>query len=86
MIEKLYSSYDDNNYYIYTNKKKLAEDNATVIGKMLTFFIAIGAFSVLFEMMFGSGIKSYKYYIPAIIAIVILIAVNRIVVPKIKEK
>lgn len=86
MIEKLYSSYDDNNYYIDTNRKKLAEDNAKIIGKMLTFFIAISAFSVLLEMAFGNGIKSYKYYIPAIIAIVILIAVNRIVAPKIKEK
>lgn len=82
MIQRLYESYDNNNYYIDTNKKKLAYDNVNVIGGMLTFFIAVGAFFVAVAMAFGNGITQYFKYIPAILVLVILLIIHRYIAEK----
>ena len=82
MIEKLYESYDDNNYYIDTNKKKLAHDNASVIGGMLTFFIAVSILFVTFALAFGDGITPYAGYLPCIITVVILLMIDKYVSKK----
>ncbi len=77
MIEKLYESYDDNNYYIENNKKKLAHDNAAVISGMLTFFIGVSVFFVALAMAFGSGIVPYFKYVPSILVLLILMGIHR---------
>ncbi len=82
MIEKLYESYDDNNYYIDTNKKKLAKDNAAVIGGMLTFFIVVSVLFVTFAMAFGKGITPYAQYFPCILSVIFLHVVNKFAAPK----
>lgn len=86
MIEKLYESYDDNTYYIDTNKKKLAQDNAKVIGGMLTFFIGVAIMFVAIAMAFGSGIAQYVKYIPSILILIVLLLIHRFVEPRINEK
>ncbi len=86
MIEKLYESYDDNTYYIDTNKKKLAQDNTNVVGGMLTFFIGVSIMFVAIAMAFGNGIDQYVKYIPAILILFILLFIHRAVKPKIGEK
>ena len=79
MIEKLYESYDDNNYYIDTNKKKLAMDNAYVIGGMLTFFIVVSIIFVAIALAFGDGVTNYGGYIPGILVMALLIAIDKYV-------
>ena len=61
MIEKIYESYDDNQYYIDTNKKKLAADNLGVIGIMLTFFISLIALR-LFDLIRGERDEATEKY------------------------
>lgn len=73
MIQRLYESYDNNNYYIDTNKKKLAHDNVTLIGGVLTFFIAIGIFFVAVAVPFGNGLTPYFKYIPALGVLAVLL-------------
>ncbi len=82
MIEKLYESYDDCNYYIDTNKKKLAHDNANVIGGMLTFFAFISIIFGAVALAFGDGITHYGIFVPAIVVLVLLIVANNIVTPR----
>ena len=82
MIEKLYASYDDCNYYIDTNKKKLAHDNADVVGGMLTFFAVVSVIFVAVALAFGDGVTHYGIFVPAIIVLVVLIMVNNIVTKK----
>ncbi|MBP3197924.1 MAG: GGDEF domain-containing protein [Butyrivibrio sp.] len=77
MIEKLYQSYDDCNYYIETNKKKLAHDNADAISGMLTFFALISIFAVGVALAFGNAITHYDKYIPAIILLILMFAINK---------
>ena len=85
MIEKIYESYDDNQYYIDTNKKKLAADNFSVIGVMLTFFIAISLIFVAVAMAFGSGLTRYGMFLPAILIMIVLHFVHAIVGKKISN-
>lgn len=75
MIQKLYESYDNNNYYIDTNKKKLAHDNLMVVGGMLTFFLVISILFVTMALAFGNGIVPYIKYLPAIGMLVILLVI-----------
>ncbi len=72
MIEKLYESYDDNNYYISTNKKKLAHDNADVIGGVLTFFAFVSFIFVAVGLAFGEDFKIIVYFLPAVAVILML--------------
>ncbi len=82
MIEKLYESYDDNNYYIETNKKKLAHDNLAVVGGMLAFFLFISVLFVAMAFAFGNGIVAYVKYFPAIGVVAILLAVYMQIIRK----
>ena len=75
MIQKLYQSYDDNNYYIDVNKKKLAHDNLAIIGGMLTFFLIVSVFFVAVALAFGDGITKYIKYFPAIGVLAVLLVV-----------
>ena len=75
MIRKIYESYDDNNYYIDVNKKKLAHDNLAVVGGMLTFFLIISIFFVAMAMAFGEGVSAYIKYFPAIGVLAILLII-----------
>ncbi len=85
MIEKLYQSYDENNYYVSTNMKKLAQDNANVIGSLLTFFIIISVMYVAVASVFGKGDVPYRNFIPAILALVILFFIHRHLGDKVQE-
>lgn len=85
MIEKIYESYDDNQYYISTNKKKLAADNLGVIGVMLTFFIAISLAFVAVSLAFGSGLKPYFKFLPPIGILIVLHFVHYITSKKVSE-
>ena len=76
MIQKIYESYDDNNYYIDVNKKKLAHDNLAIVGSMLTFFLCVSVFFVALAIAFGDSNAKYVSYIPAIGILVILRAVH----------
>ena len=76
MIEKLYESYDDNNYYIATNKKKLAHDNAGVISGLLTFFAVVSVLFVAVALAFGSGKTPFYLYVPAVVILLALILLN----------
>ena len=71
MIEKIYQSYDDNQYYIDTNKKKLAADNLAVIGVMLTFLIGVSLVFVAIALAFGRGVTPYYRFLPAVGAMVV---------------
>ena len=82
MIEKLYESYDNCNYYIDTNKKKLAHDNAGVVGGVLTFFAIVSVIFVAVALAFGDGITHYGIFIPAIIVLGVLIIANNIIYSK----
>ena len=64
MIEKFYESYDDNNYYIDTNKKKLAHDNVGVISGLLTFFAIVSIIFVAVALAFGNGNTPFYVYLP----------------------
>jgi diguanylate cyclase (GGDEF)-like protein len=77
MLEKLYASYDDNNYYIETNKKKLAHDNINVIGGMLTFFLIVSAIFVALAMTFGDGITPYVKFLPSVAVMLVMFLINR---------
>ncbi|WP_024865232.1 GGDEF domain-containing protein [Butyrivibrio sp. FCS014] len=79
MIEKIYESYDDNQYYIDTNKKKLAADNLAVIGIMLAFFIAVSIVFVALALAFGTGLDPYGKFIPAIGVLIILHFIHSVV-------
>ena len=72
MIEKIYESYDDNQYYIDTNKKKLAADNLGVIGIMLTFFIGISIVFVAIALAFGTNIADHLKFLPSIAILFVL--------------
>ena len=76
MIEKLYESYDDNNYYIDTNKKKLAHDNAGVISGLLTFFAIVGVIFVAVAMAFGSSKTLFYVYARAMVVLLVLLLLN----------
>ena len=76
MIEKLYESYDDNNYYIATNKKRLAHDNAGVISGLLTFFAIVSVIFVACALAFGNGKTPYYIYLPAVAILAVLIIIN----------
>ncbi|MCR5557063.1 MAG: GGDEF domain-containing protein [Butyrivibrio sp.] len=78
MIQKLFQFYDDSEYYIETNKKKLAYDNVSVIRRMLTFFVFITVLYILTGIAFGGGIPAYSKYFPALLAVVIVTLVNDI--------
>ena len=82
MIEKLYESYDDNNYYIETNKKKLAHDNLAVVGGMLAFFLFISVLFVAMALAFGNGLVAYVKYFPAIGVLAILLVVYMQIIRK----
>ncbi len=82
MIEKLYESYDDNNYYIDTNKKKLAHDNAGVISGLLTFFAIVSIIFVAVVLAFGNGNTPFYVYLPAIAILIFLIVLNNFLTPK----
>ena len=82
MLEKIYQSYDDNNYYIDMNKKRLAGENAYTVGGMLTFFIALSVIFVTFAIAVGDGIPNYTGFLPAIGVLVLLFAVNKLVTKK----
>ncbi len=77
MIEKLYESYDDINYYIDTNKKKLAHDNADVISGLLTFFAIVSVLFVAVALAFGNGRAHYAIFLPAVIIVFVLMMINR---------
>ena len=79
MLEKIYESYDDNNYYIDMNKKRLAGDNAYVIGGMLTFFIVLSILFIMLALAFGDGVFRYMGYLPAIAVLVALYLLNRFI-------
>ncbi len=85
MIEKLYQSYDENNYYISTNMKKLARDNATVIGGLLTFFIVVSAMFVAGMLFFGKGEVPYAKFVPTIIVLIILLGIHRFFGSKVED-
>ncbi len=72
MIQRIFDSYDDNNYYIDVNRKKLAYDNLATVGSMLTFFLFVSAFFVAVAIAFGDGFAKYVVYIPAIGALLVL--------------
>ena len=72
MIEKLYESYDDNNYYVDSNKKKLAHDNLAVVGGMLTFFLVLSVLFVAIALAFCNGINPYYDFLPGIGVLIIL--------------
>lgn len=82
MLEKIYQSYDDNNYYIDMNKKRLAGENAYTVGGMLTFFIALSVIFTTFALALGNGIPHYVGFLPAIGVLVILFFINRFVTGK----
>ncbi|MBP3274371.1 MAG: diguanylate cyclase [Butyrivibrio sp.] len=75
MIEKLYESYDDNNYFVDSNKKKLAHDNLTVVGGMLTFFVFISIIFVAIALAFGNGVTPYFKFFPAIAVLLIAFSI-----------
>ncbi len=75
MIEKLYESYDDNNYYVDANKKKLAHDNLMVVGGMLTFFLTVGVLFVAMALAFGNKFVEYIKYLPSIGVLGILLII-----------
>ncbi len=85
MIEKLYQSYDENNYYISTNMKKLAHDNAAVIGSLLTFFIVVSVFFVSGALLFGKGEVPYAKFIPTILVLLILLFIHRFLGNKMED-
>ena len=85
MIQKIFESYDNNNYYIDTNKKKLAYDNFNVIGGVLTFFIIIGVVFVAVAMAFGNGMNKYYNYIPALIVLCVFLLIYKKIVNKIEK-
>ena len=72
MIQKLYDCYDDSNYYVSSNEKKLASDNLETIGGMLTFFITVGVIFVVFALAFGNGLRPYNKYFPGFIVLLIV--------------
>ena len=72
MIQKIFESYDDNNYYIDVNKKKLAHDNLAIVGGMLTFFLIVSVFFVALAIAFGDGIAEYVEYLPAVGVLAVL--------------
>ncbi len=82
MIEKLYQSYDDCNYYIETNKKKLAHDNADVISGLLTFFALISLIVVACALAFGNSVTHYDRYIPAVAVLILIFILNRYISKK----
>ncbi len=80
MIQKIYESYDDSNYYINYNEKKLATENLKTIGGMLTFFIAVSVVFVALAMGFGNGLRSYYKFFPPVGILVVLAFINAAVV------
>ena len=82
MIEKLYKSYDDCNYYIDTNKKKLAHDNAAVIAGLLTFFAVVSVIFIAVALAFGDGLKHYLVFFPAILVLLVLVLINSYITKK----
>ncbi len=82
MIEKLYESYDDNNYYIDTNKKKLAHDNAGVISGVLTFFALISVLFVALALAFGDGVKTYLNFLPPVGAVILTFFFHNMIMKK----
>ncbi len=77
MIQKIFESYDNNNYYIDTNKKKLAYDNISVIGGMLTFFIVVGLIFVAVAIAFGNGLNRYYEFIPVLGVLAVLLFIYK---------
>ncbi len=75
MIEKLYESYDDNNYYVDANKKKLAHDNLMVVGGMLTFFLFLSVIFVCIALAFGNGLTPYFHFFPGIGVLLVLVLI-----------
>ena len=82
MIEKIYESYDDCRYYISYNDKKLAYDNMSVIGGMLTFFISVSILFVALALAFSESLMVYLNYFPAIIILLILWLFHRFIMTK----
>ncbi len=84
MIQKLFQLYDDSEYYIATSKKKLAYDNMSVIGGMLTFFVLTSVFFVLIAMAFGSDIMTNARYIPAVLVVLGVLFVHKFFAKRMK--
>lgn len=76
MIEKLYESYDDNNYFVDSNKKKLAQDNLEVVAGMLTFFLLMSVVFVAIALAFGTGDTSYFKFFPPIAILIVIFTVH----------
>ncbi len=70
MIQKFFQYYDDSEYYIEANRKKLASDNMSVIGGMLTFFVCVSLMFILVAIAFGGGVAPYEKYFPAALAVI----------------
>ena len=79
MIQKIFQFYDDSEYYIEANKKKLAYDNVSVISGMLTFFVFVSVFFIIMAIAFGGGITNYVRYFPALIMVVIIAIFNEFI-------
>ena len=85
MIEKLYESYDDNNYYIENNKKKLAHDNAAVVSGVLAFLVVISVGFVATLLLLGDNIAQNSKYLPAVLIVIAMLVIDHFFNPGEKE-
>ncbi len=79
MIQKLFQLYDDSEYYIATNRKKLAYDNMSVIGGMLTFFVVTSFFFVMVAMAIVEDLMECIKYLPPVIIVFVISFMHKII-------